>query len=325
MATSHPGGAKAVITRYVPGPALIPGADVTIAPDERMPRADLLRFIRGADVIVSMFYDQVNDEFLDAAGPQLKGVCNYAVGYNNFDLAACKRRGVLVTNTPDAVTEGTANLAFALILATARRLAEADRYVRTGAFERDGNPGPAGWMGMHLTGQELLIVGPGRIGRAVALRALGFGMRIAYAGRSRKLEWELAPLAARRIELDEGLARADVVSIHTPLTPETRHLIDARRIALLKPTAIIVNTARGPIIDEAALADALAANKIYGAGLDVFEHEPKVHPRLLTLDNVVLAPHIGSAEKRYREIMTELACENAGAILAGKRPPNVVE
>jgi glyoxylate reductase len=316
---------RAVITRFLPGPAVIPGAHVTMAPDERMPRADLLRFINGADVVVSMFYDQVNDEFLDAAGPRLKGVCNYAVGYNNVDLAACNRRGVLVTNTPDAVTEGTANLAFALILAAARRLAEADRYVRSGAFERDGNPGPCGWMGMHLTGQELLIVGPGRIGRAVALRALGFGMRIAYAGRSRKLEWELAPLAARRVDLDDGLAHADVVSVHTPLTPETRHLIDARRIGLLKPTAIIVNTARGPIIDEAALATALAGGKIYGAGLDVFEHEPKVHPALLTLDNVVLAPHIGSAEQRYREIMTELACENAAAIIAGKTPPNLVQ
>jgi len=325
MASGQTRGAKVVITREVPGPANVPGATVTMAPAARLTREDLLKFIRGADITLTMFHDKVDDEFLDAAGPQLKGVCNFAVGFNNIDLEACKRRAVTVTNTPDAVTEGTANLAFALILATARRLAEADRYVRSGAFERDGNPGPTGWMGVHLTGQELLIVGPGRIGRAVALRALAFGMRIAYAGRSRKLEWELAPLAARRVELDEGLAAADVVSIHCPLTPETHHLLDARRIALLKPTAVVVNTARGPIIDEAALAAALAGGRIYGAGLDVFEHEPTVHPLLLTLDNVVLAPHIGSSERKYREIMTEMACENAGAILAGKRPPNIVE
>lgn len=312
------------ITRAVPGTPSVPGATLRLGGPDQLARPALLEHVRGCDVAITMFHDRVDDEFLDAAGPRLKGVCNFAVGVDNIDLAACARRGLPVTNTPDAVTEGTANLAVLLMLAAARRLSAADRFVRAGRFEREGNGFPAGWLGMHLTGQTLLIVGPGRIGRAVALRALAFGMRIAYAGRSRKLEWELAPLAAARVSLDEGLSTADVVSIHCPLTPETRHLLDARRIALLKPTAIVVNTARGPIIDEAALAAALKAGRIWGAGLDVYEFEPRVHPDLLTLDNVALAPHIGSAEGKYRELMTRMVCDNAAAILAGRRPPDLV-
>ncbi|MBX3359124.1 MAG: D-glycerate dehydrogenase [Phycisphaeraceae bacterium] len=314
-----------VVTRQVPGTISVPGAEVRFGPPEQLSRADLLTLVRGATVIVSMFHDLVNAELLDAAGQQLKGVCNFAVGYDRIDVAECARRGVTVTNTPDAVTEGTANMAWALLLATARRLAEADRFVRSGQFERRGPLGITEFLGMHLTGQTMLIVGAGRIGRAVALRALAFGMRIVYASRSRNVEFEIAPLAARRVELDEGLALADVVSIHTPLTEQTRHLIDARRLALMKPKAILINTARGPIVDEAALAAALAANRLWGAGLDVFEHEPKVHPGLLTLDNAVFAPHIGSAELRWREVMTEMVSANARAILAGQNPPNQVK
>ncbi len=313
------------ITRGLPGSPAVAGADLKVAPvNPPMPRADLLAFIRGAHVIVSMFHDQVDDAFLDAAGPQLKGICNFAVGYNNIDLAACKRRGVIATNTPDAVTEGTANIAFALLLAVARRVAEGDRFVRANQFERSGSPAATDWMGVHLTGQTLLIVGAGRIGRAVALRALAFGMRVLYTARSRHIDFELAPIAALRVELDEGLRLADVISLHTPLTPDTRHLIDARRLALLKPTAILINTARGPIIDEAALVATLTARKIWGAGLDVFEHEPAVHTGLLTLDNVVMTPHIGSAERKYRELMTDIVCQAAAEIIAGRRPANVV-
>lgn len=313
------------ITRAVPGEVLIPGAVVRIAPAEpQMSRADLLAYIRGSSVVVSMFHDKVDSEFLTAAGPQLKGVCNYAVGIDNLDLAACRERNVVVTNTPDAVTEGTANIAFALLLAVARRVGEGDRFVRAGHFETQGNIFPTGWLGVHLTGQTLLIVGAGRIGRAVALRALGFGMRVLYVARSGHADFEQAPLAAERVDLDEGLRRADFVSIHTPLTAETRHLIDARRLALMKPTAVIVNTARGPIIHEQALADALHSGTIFGAGLDVFEFEPKVNASLLTCENAVFTPHIGSGERRYREQMTAMVCANARAILAGERAPNAV-
>jgi len=289
-----------------------------------MPRAELLRFVRGADVLVSMFSDRVDGELLDAAGRQLRGVCNFAVGYNNVDVEACRERGVVVTNTPNAVTEGTADMAWTLILAVARRLVEGDRFARSGAWARAGILSMADFMGMDLTGRTLLIVGAGRIGFATAMRSIGWGMRVLYTSRSRHWEFELAPLAAERVELEEGLRRADVVSLHTPLTPETTHMIGGAQLALMKRTAILINTSRGPVVDEAALAEALREKRIWGAGLDVFEREPEVHPGLLGLDNVVMAPHIGSAEVRYREMMTHMVAENAGAILAGKEPPNRV-
>lgn len=315
---------RVVVTREVPGVVEIPGAEIRIGPAGFLSREELLRLVSGADVLISMFHDRVDAELLDAAGPQLKGVVNFAVGYDNIDVAECRRRGIAVANTPDAVTEGTANMAWALILAVARRVVEADQYVRSGRFAQEGPLPITGFLGMHLTGQNLLIVGAGRIGKATALRGLAFGMRILYTSRTRKVDFELSPLAAQRVDLDEGLARADVISVHTPLTPHTRHLIDARRLALLKPSAIIVNTARGPVIDEAALVEVLRARRIWGAGLDVFEDEPRIHPGLAALDNVVLTPHIGSAERRWREVMTEMVSENARAILAGRTPPNAV-
>ena len=237
---------------------------------------------------------------------------------------ACGKRGVVVTNTPHAVTEGTADLAWALILAAARRLIEADRYARSREYPARGHLGMREMMGMDLTGRTLLIVGAGRIGYAVAMRSRGWGMRVLYVARTRHWDFELAPLAGERVELSEGLRRADVVSIHCPLTPQTRHLINRESFAAMKPNAIIVNTARGPIIDENALVEALAAKRIFAAGLDVFENEPTIHPELIADPRVVLTPHIGSAEVRYRELMTEMVCENAAAILAGTKPPNVV-
>lgn len=313
-----------VVTRVLPGRLELPGAEIRWGADERIPRDRLLRVVRGARVLITWVSERVDDELLDAAGPGLKAVCNFAVGVDNIDVDACRRRGVIVTNTPHAVTEGTADMTWTLILAVARRLIPADRFARSPEYAARGPLGPDEFLGTDLTGRTLLIVGAGRIGFAVALRSLGWGMRVLYVARTRHWNFELAPLAARRVTLDEGLREADVVSIHTPLSPQTRHLIDARAIGLMKPSAILVNTARGPIVDEAALARALKDRRIYGAGLDVFEDEPRIHPDLLALDNVVLAPHIGSAAARYREMMTALVEQNARAVLEGREPPNRV-
>ncbi len=263
-------------------------------------------------------------EALEAAGPGLKGVCNFAVGTDNIDLPACRERGVIVTNTPNAVTEGTADLTWALILGVARKLVVADRFARSAEYGQRGPLGPTEFVGLDLTGRTLLIIGAGRIGFAVAMRSLGWGMRVLYTARQRHWDFELAPLAARRVELEEGLKEADVVSIHCPLTDQTRGLIGARQLELMKPTAVLINTARGPIVKEGDLAAALKAGRIWGAGLDVFVREPQGHPDLIGLENCILTPHIGSAADRYRREMTAMVCENARAILAGLEPPNRV-
>ncbi|MBY0308489.1 MAG: D-glycerate dehydrogenase [Phycisphaerales bacterium] len=335
---SHPHQAPPVVAVTAPLPGMDDGAfsvsaaagmPVTLRVMERPAgpgpsRDDLLRFVAGASVVACMFTERVDAELLEAAGPGLKGVCAFAVGVDNIDLRACADRSVLVTNTPDAVTEGTANLALGLLLACTRRIVAADAFVRAGRFEREGNGFPSGWMGVHLWGRTLCIVGAGRIGYAVARRAAAFGMRVTYVARSGHLDFEASPLEARRVTLDEGLATADAVSLHTPFTPQTRHLIGARELALMKPTSVLVNTARGPVVDEQALVDALTRRAIWGAGLDVFEREPAVHPGLLTLDNCVLTPHIGSAEGFWRRRMTEMVRDNAAAIVAGRTPPNLV-
>ena len=312
------------VTRTVPGALEVPGARVETLGDGAPDRPGLLSFARGKSVLVTMFADRVDAELLDAAGASLAGVCNFAVGYDNIDLGACRQRGVAVSNTPDAVTEGTADAAWLLLLATARRLIPADRHARSGAWARQGPLGMSDFLGQDLTGRTLLIVGAGRIGYAVAQRALAWGMRILYVARSSHLEFELAPVAGRRVTLDEGLAEADAVSVHTPLTDETHHLIGARELGLMKRSAILVNTARGPVVDEAALAEALRDGRIWGAGLDVFEREPEINPGLVGLDSVTLMPHIGSAEKRWRERMTEMVAANAARMLAGERPVNPV-
>ncbi|MEO0715584.1 MAG: D-glycerate dehydrogenase, partial [Planctomycetota bacterium] len=270
-------------------------ADVDMGPAELPLRDAVLARLPGASVIVTMFSDRVDAEFLDAAGPTLKGVCNFAVGFDNIDLDECRTRGIAVCNTPDAVTEGTADLAWTLILAAARRLIEADRFARSDAYPAGGPLGMGDLMGMDLTGRTLLIVGAGRIGFATALRSVGWGMRVLYVARRRHPEFEHAPLGAERVELDEGLRRADVVSLHAPLTEQTRHMLHGENIALLKPTAIVVNVARGPVVDESALADALERGAIWGVGLDVFEREPTIDPRLIASNRAVLTPHIGSA------------------------------
>lgn len=317
-----------LITRPVPGSPEIPGAEVRTGPAEgfRDP-ADLRAWVARqgpAMALVTMFHDRVDEALVDAAGEALRGVVNFAVGYDNIDLAACARRGVTVCNTPDAVTEGTADLAWALLLACARRLTETGRFVRSGGFTQAGPLGMSDFLGLDVAGRTFLIVGAGRIGYATALRSLGWGMKVLYAARSTHLEFEFAPLNAERVELDAGLARADFVSVHTPLTPETRHLIDARRLGLMKERAVLINTSRGPTVDESALVDALRRKRIFAAGLDVYEHEPELSAGLAELDNAVLTPHIGSGAGRYRELMTAIVSANVRAILNHEPPPNAV-
>jgi glyoxylate reductase len=312
------------ITRAIPGKLEVPDACVQELGTELATRETLKPFVSGAHALVTMYTDPVDEEMLDVAGEQLQIVNNFAVGHDNIDLEACKSRGVIVCNTPDAVTEGTANIAFLLMLSCARRLIQADQYARSPDYPANGQLGMADFMGLDLCGKELLIVGAGRIGYATALRAKSFGMRIAYVARSRHLEFEMAPLGARRVELEDGLREADAVSIHTPLTVDTRHLINADRLSMMKKDAILVNTARGPVVDEEALVSALESGHLWGAGLDVFEQEPRVHPGLVSCDRVVLTPHIGSAEERWRRAMTEMIQTNIIAVFNGKEPPTRV-
>jgi glyoxylate reductase len=273
-------------------------------------RDDLLARAAGNDGLMLMLTDRVDDELLDAAGPQLRVVANYAVGVNNIDLDACRRRGVVVANTPDVLTETTAELTIGLILAHLRRLAEGDRLIRR---REEWIWAPNLMLGRSLRGLTLGLVGYGRIGRAVERLAEAHGMQVGHASRS------------SGVPLRDLLAAGDVVSLHLPLTEETRHLIDAAALATMKPTAVLVNTSRGPIVDEEALVDALREGRIAGAALDVFEHEPAVQPGLLELENVVLVPHLGSATEETREAMGMLCVEALRAVLLEDRvPANVV-
>src|SRR5215203_6899271 len=296
-----------LVTRGVPGPVrehLAERCRLEVwEGDGVMPRAELLERVAGKAGLVAMLTDRVDGELLDRAGPGLKAVANYAVGFDNLDLEACTARGVLATNTPDVVTEATADLAWALLLAAARRVAEGDRFLRAG---RPWVWGPEFFLGFEVHGKTLGVIGLGRIGRAVARRAAGFGMVVRYTARRRLDRDREAALGVAWRELDELLAEADFVSIHTGLSPATRHLVGPERLARMKRTAVLVNTARGPIVDEAALAAALAAGQLGAAGLDVFEREPEVHPGLLGLDNVTVVPHLGTST------------------LEGRRPPNLL-
>jgi glyoxylate reductase len=258
-----------------------------------------------ADALVCLLLDRIDAQLITRA-PKLRVIANCAVGYDNIDVAAATAAGIAVTNTPDVLTEATAELAFALMLAAARRIPEGERLLRSGEWQ--------GWrldqlLGVQLAGKTLGIVGMGRIGQAVARRAEAFDMRV---------------ISARQVGLDELFATADVVSLHCPLTPETRHLVNAERLARMKPTAILVNTARGGCVDEGALIAALHAGRIFAAALDVFEHEPKIDHRFYDCPRLVLAPHIGSATTEARTQMAQLCADAVIDVLAGRRPANLV-
>ncbi|MFF2028858.1 2-hydroxyacid dehydrogenase [Arthrobacter sp. NPDC058192] len=290
------------------------GRELVVHPDRDLPptRHDLLNGVSGAAGIITLLTEVMNAELFDRAGPQLQVVSAVSVGTDNVDVEAARSRGITVTNTPDVLTDATADLTMGLLLALNRRIVEADAFLRRG---ESWSWGPRLFLGRDLTGEVLGIVGYGRIGEAVAKRARAFGMRVIAAGS--------APTAnggVERMPLSQLLATADVVSLHAPLTAQTRHLIDAEAIASMKPGAVIINTARGPLIDEDALVQALKAKRIRGAGLDVFENEPFIHPGLLELDNVVLTPHIGSAGEQTRTGMALLAVKNALAVLDGQPP-----
>ncbi|MFH1461037.1 MAG: D-glycerate dehydrogenase [Patescibacteria group bacterium] len=317
---------KVFVTRKIPevGIKLLKdkGYDVLVGPEDKISPADLLKGVKGVEAILSVLTEEINKEVIEAAGKQLKIIANFAVGYNNIDVAEAKKRGILVTNTPGVLTEAVADHTVGLLFAIAQKIIEADKYTRAGKFKAWG---PELFLGGDITNKVLGVVGFGRIGSAVAQRMVkGFGMRILYYDINRNPELE-KDLGAEYRELDDLLKESDFVSLHTALSEETKHLINAQKLALMKPTAYLINTSRGPVIDEKALIKALREQKIAGAGLDVFENEPKLSPGLADLENVVLTPHIASATKETRNKMAEMAANNIIAALEDQTPPNLVE
>lgn len=292
---------------------------VEVNPHDRvLTRPELLDAVHGRDGLLCLLTDTIDEEVLDAAAG-IKGIANYAVGYNNIDVAAATRRGIPVSNTPGVLTETTADMAWVLMFAVARRVVEGDRFVRAGKFD---GWGPMLLLGSDVHGKTLGIVGAGRIGTAVAARAAGFSMRVVYTDEVRSEALEA--LGARRLALDDVLREADFISLHVPLMPETHHLIGERELNLMKPTAYLINTSRGPVVDEMALVKALQDKRIAGAGLDVFEQEPALAPGLVDLDNVVIVPHIASATVETRTKMGNIAVTNLLAMLRGEDPPHCV-
>ncbi|MDQ2964826.1 MAG: D-glycerate dehydrogenase [Chloroflexota bacterium] len=317
---------KVFVARVIPSDGLdvvTAATAATVWPDELPPpRNELLRSIEGCDGVLTLLTDKVDAEFLDRAGPQLKVVSNYAVGFDNIDVPECTRRGIPVGNTPGVLTETTADLAFALLMAAARRLPEGDRYVRDGKWKTWG---PMLLLGPDIHGSTIGIVGFGRIGQAVAKRAAGFGMTILYHDVNRLPDDVTAPLGAEYVPMDDLLAQSDFVSLHVNLTPETRHLIDAAALRRMKPTAILVNTSRGPVVDGSALAAALRDGIIGAAGLDVTDPEPiPMDDPLVGLENCLIVPHIASASRATRSKMAQMAAANLLAGLRGERLPTPV-
>ena len=317
---------RVLVTRIIPDAGLDPvreACDVDLWEKELPPpRDELLRRVGGVDGLLSLLTDRVDDELLDAAGPQLKVVSNFAVGFDNFDLPALTRRGIPAGNTPGVLTETTADLAFALLMAAARRIPESLDYVRDGRWRTWG---PMLLMGVDIHGATLGIVGFGRIGREMARRGHGFGMNVLYHDVHPATPEEEAELGARRVEMDELLRESDFISLHVNLTDETNHLIDADALRAMKPTAVLVNTSRGPVVDPGALEAALREGQIFAAGLDVTEPEPLPadHP-LVALPNCIVVPHIASATRVTRDRMAEMAAANLLAGLRGERLPTPI-
>jgi glyoxylate reductase len=304
-----------LVTRTLPSSVLSQleaiGAVDVFTGEGAMPPADLRARVAGKNALVSMLTEQIDKAVIDAGG-QLKIIANVAVGYNNIDVPYARSRGIVVTNTPDVLTESVADFTWALILSITRRLSEGERLVRKGEWK--------GWafdfmLGAELGGKQLGLIGMGRIGRAVAARARAFGMRVVYASRSGRDVPD-----AEAVSLDRLLNTSDIISLHVPLTPETRHVIDKRALTRMKRSAYLVNTSRGPVVDEEALAWALEQRLIAGAALDVYENEPAIHPALLPLENVMLVPHLGSGTVETRTAMASLAVRNVIEVLSG-RPP----
>lgn len=290
--------------------------------DEVIPRDTLLQLVRGCDGILSLLTERIDAELLEASGPQLQVVANLAVGFDNFVVPEMSRRGVIGTNTPDVLTDTTADLAFALMMATARMLPQAQKYVLDGKWTTWE---PLGFLGQDIHHATLGLIGLGRIGAAVARRGAGFDMKVIYYDAYRRQDLEQQFGYQYRDSLETVLGEADFVSLHTPLTEETRHLMNAQRLAMMKPTAILINTSRGPVVDPQALYQALKAGTIWAAGLDVTEPEPlPVGDPLLTLDNCLVVPHIASASVNTRNAMSELAADNIINVLSGRAPKTPV-
>jgi glyoxylate reductase len=310
---------RVFVTRRLPEPGirqlLEAGFEVVVNGEDRpVSRAELLVGVSGADGLIAMLTDQIDTELLDAA-PELKVIANYAVGFDNIDVVAARSRGIEVTNTPGVLTEATADMAWALLLGAARNLGAGERMVRAGTWT---GWAPTQLVGQPLRGRILGIIGMGAIGSAVARRARGFGMSVVYFNRNRVPSELEAELGARWLPLEDVLSSSDFISLHAPLNAESRYLIDAAALASMKSTAVLINTGRGALIDEEALVEALRVGQIAAAGLDVYEREPALMSGLVDLDNVVLAPHLGSASTDARSAMVDLCCANVEAVLAGR-------
>jgi lactate dehydrogenase-like 2-hydroxyacid dehydrogenase len=315
---------KVFVTRRLPQPALDMIAEryeMTLNEEDRvLDRGEVIEGVRTHDALLCLLTDPIDAEIMDA-NPDLRVISNYAVGFNNVDVAAATERGIPVCNTPGVLNDTTADLSFALLMSIARRVVESDRYARAGHFK---GWGPMLFLGQDVHGATLGVVGAGRIGYAMALRGYhGFGMSVLYADPkpNERLERETG---ARRVELDELLGESDFVSVHVPLMETTRHLINYEKMCLMKPSACLINTSRGPVVNEAELARALREERIFGAGLDVFEEEPVIHPDLMEIENVILAPHIASASIATRTKMATMAAENLIAIIEGTEPHSIV-
>ena len=315
---------KVLITRKIPeaGIEILKEAGYKVdIHEETIPlsRETFLQKIANADAVIPMLSEELNKEAINQA-PKLKVIANYAVGYNNIDVEYARSKHIYVTNTPDVLTEATADLTWALILSATKRIPESDQLVRQGQFK---GWGPLLMLGDDVSGKTLGIIGAGRIGQAVGQRAVGFNMNILYYSPSRKKEFEIKT-GAFKCDLEELLKKSDIVSIHCPLTEQTTHLINSENIIKIKKGSYIINTSRGSVIEESALAEALQNGHLGGAGLDVYEFEPEIHPKLLNFKNVVLLPHIGSATKETRSAMARIAAENVKSVLSGNKPLNPV-